>query len=283
MKYRISVIIPTFNRSSFLKRALVSVINQSISPNEIIVVDNGSTENTKSMLKENFTNIKYIFYPDKGVSKARNIGIKNSNCDWLCFLDSDDEWHLQKLEKQIKYLKFNSEIKFLHTDESWFRNGVYLNQLKKHEKSGGNIFENSLKLCCVSPSSTMINKDIFRSYGLFDETFTVCEDYELWLRITAKEQVGFLKEALVIKHGGHKDQLSKKYWGMDRFRVCAIEKNIMGNNFTPNQKNIAIEQLLKKLIVILNGAKKRNNNDTYNKFKLKYDFWKNYHMNNNNS
>ncbi len=274
MNKLISVIIPTLNRANLLERALRSVVNQTFPPDEIIVVDNGSTDDTKNMIKDNFQNIKYYFLSDKGVSKARNLGIKNSNCEWVSFLDSDDEWHPKKLEKQINLIKTNSKCKFIHSNEIWYRNGKNLNQLKKHKKKGGNIFKNCLKMCCISPSSVIINKNLFSNYGLFDESFQVCEDYEMWLRMSAKEEIFFLEDKLLIKHGGHKDQLSKKFWGMDRFRVYAIEKNLLKNNFSKDQNGLAIFYLLQKLRVIINGAKKRNNIKTYEEFKKKYNYWK---------
>ena len=274
MNKLISVIIPTLNRANLLERALRSVVNQTFPPDEIIVVDNGSTDDTKNMIKDNFQNIKYYFLSDKGVSKARNLGIKNSNCEWVSFLDSDDEWHRKKLEKQINFIKYNSKCKFVHSNEVWLRNGIHLNQLKKHKKKGGNIFKNCLKMCCISPSSVILKKNIFYDYGFFDESFQVCEDYEMWLRISAKEEICFLEDKLLIKHGGHKDQLSKKFWGMDRFRVYAIEKNLLNNNFSEYQNGLAKFFLLQKLEVIINGAKKRNNIETFEKFKKKYEYWK---------
>lgn len=274
MKLSISVIIPTLNRVNLLKRALRSVLNQTLPPDEIIVIDNGSTDDTKNMIKDNFQNIKYYYLHDKGVSKARNLGIKNSNSEWLSFLDSDDEWHRKKLEKQINFIKYNSKCKFVHSNEVWLRNGIHLNQLKKHKKKGGNIFKNCLKMCCISPSSVILKKNIFYDYGFFDESFQVCEDYEMWLRISAKEEICFLEDKLLIKHGGHKDQLSKKFWGMDRFRVYAIEKNLLNNNFSKYQNGLAKFFLLQKLEVIINGAKKRNNIETFEKFKKKYEYWK---------
>ena len=274
MKLSISVIIPTLNRVNLLKRALRSVLNQTLPPDEIIVIDNGSTDDTKNMINDNFQNIKYYYLHDKGVSKARNLGIKNSNSEWLSFLDSDDEWHRKKLEKQINFIKYNSKCKFVHSNEVWLRNGIHLNQLKKHKKKGGNIFKNCLKMCCISPSSVILKKNIFYDYGFFDESFKVCEDYEMWLRISAKEEICFLEDKLLIKHGGHKDQLSKKFWGMDRFRVYAIEKNLLNNNFSKYQNGLAKFFLLQKLEVIINGAKKRNNIETFEKFKKKYEYWK---------
>ncbi len=273
MNLSVTLIIPTLNRSKLLKRALQSVLNQTIIPKEIIVVDNGSRDSTKKMIERDFENIKYIYHNKKGVSKARNVGIKSARNELICFLDSDDEWCPKKIEKQVNFFSNNNDCKFLHTNEIWFQNGYHLNQLKKHMKEGGYIFENCLKICCISPSSTMIHKSLFEKHGLFDEELKVCEDYEMWLRVSSKEKIFFLKDKLVVKHGGHLDQLSKKYWGMDRFRVKAIEKNINNNYFSKNQNLIAIDYLLEKIKVILGGAKKRKNIKILNKYQQKYVHW----------
>ena len=235
----ISVIIPTYNRCDLLKRAINSVIKQTITPKEIIIVDNGSTDQTYQMVSSLFPEIDYFIEKKRGVSAARNKGILESKSKWIAFLDSDDAWKPTKLEKQMEYSVFNQDkYRIIHTDETWYRNKKILNQLKKHKKSGGNIFKNSLQLCCISPSSVVLKKQIFDDYGLFDENLEVCEDYDMWIRITAKEEVGFLDSPLVLKYGGHSDQLSKKFWGMDRFRIEALEKNLKNKCFTKIQKKL---------------------------------------------
>ncbi len=271
--FSISVVIPTFNRSDLLQRALKSVMKQSLKPDEIIVIDDGSTDTTKSMIKNNFPQIKYFNNKKKGVSSARNMGILKSSHNWICFLDSDDEWNECKLSKQRDYIKKNIHARFIHTNEIWYKNGKLFNQKKIHKKVGGFIFENCLKLCCISPSSVMIRRDLFRECGNFDENFEVCEDYELWLRISSKSKIDFLEEKLLIKHGGHKDQLSKMFWGMDRFRVKAIEKNLIKNIFSENQINLALKHLLLKIDIIMMGAKKRKNVYIYNKYLKKQKYW----------
>ena len=107
MKHSVTLIIPTLNRSQFLKRALISVLNQTFVPEEIIVVDNGSNDKTYQMIGDSFKNIRYIYFEDKGVSKARNEGLKNANNELICFLDSDDEWSENYLEKMYELVKKN--------------------------------------------------------------------------------------------------------------------------------------------------------------------------------
>ena len=270
----ISVIIPTYNRCDLLKRAIKSVIKQTITPKEIIIVDNGSTDQTYQMVLSLFPEINYFIEKKRGVSAARNKGILESKSKWIAFLDSDDAWKPTKLEKQMEYSVFNQDkYRIIHTDENWYRNKKFLNQLKKHKKSGGNIFKNCLQLCCISPSSVVLKKQIFEEYGLFDENLEVCEDYDMWIRITSKEEVGFLDSPLVFKYGGHNDQLSKKLWGMDRFRIEALEKNLKNKCFTKIQKKIVLDILIEKLTIVSNGAQKRGNNDTFRKYSDKLQYW----------
>ena len=270
----ISVIIPTYNRCDLLKRAINSVIKQTITPKEIIVVDNGSTDQTYQMVSSLFPEINYFIEKKRGVSAARNKGILESKSKWIAFLDSDDAWKPTKLEKQMEYSVFNQDkYRIIHTDETWYRNKKFLNQLKKHKKSGGNIFKNSLQLCCISPSSVVLNKQIFEEYGLFDENLEVCEDYDMWIRITSKEEVGFLDSPLVSKYGGHSDQLSKKFWGMDRFRIKSLEKNLKNEHFSKSQKINVLDTLIEKLTIVSDGALKRGNKEIFKKYNDKLQDW----------
>ena len=270
----ISVIIPTYNRCDLLKRAINSVIKQTITPKEIIIVDNGSTDQTYQMVSSLFPEINYFIEKKRGVSAARNKGILESKSKWIAFLDSDDTWKPTKLEKQMEYSVFNQDkYRIIHTDENWYRNKKFLNQLKKHKKSGGNIFKNSLQLCCISPSSVVLKKQIFDDYGLFDENLEVCEDYDMWIRITAKEEVGFLDSPLVLKYGGHSDQLSKKFWGMDRFRIKSLEKNLKNEHFSKSQKINVLDTLIEKLTIVSDGALKRGNKEIFKKYNGKLQDW----------
>ena len=210
----------------------------------------------------------------RGVSAARNKGILESKSKWIAFLDSDDAWKPTKLEKQMEFSIFNQDkYRIIHTDENWYRNKKFLNQLKKHKKSGGNIFKNSLQLCCISPSSVVLKKQIFEEYGLFDENLEVCEDYDMWIRITSKEEVGFLDSPLVLKYGGHSDQLSKKFWGMDRFRIKSLEKNLKNEHFSKSQKINVLDTLIEKLTIVSDGALKRGNKEIFKKYNDKLQDW----------
>ena len=273
-KYKISVVIPTLNRINTLQRALDSVINQTYKPAEIIVVDNGSSDGTLKFLREQYPKIIILTENKIGVSSARNKGIKKSINQWIALLDSDDAWHPRKLEIQTSMLDSAlKEYNLIHTDEVWFRNNKHINQMKKHKKQGGYIFERCLSLCCISPSSVLFKKNILDKVGLFDESLPVCEDYDMWLKICSTEEVLFAQDKLTYKYGGHKDQLSKSYWGMDRFRIKSIENIIKNFDLTYKQKKQAKKELIKKLKIIINGAFKRNNLSIVNEFSTKLEYW----------
>ena len=273
-KYKISVVIPTLNRINTLQRALDSVINQTYKPAEIIVVDNGSSDGTLKFLREQYPKITILTENKIGVSSARNKGIKKSINQWIALLDSDDAWHPRKLEIQTSMLDSAlKEYNLIHTDEVWFRNNKHINQMKKHKKQGGYIFERCLSLCCISPSSVLFKKNILDKVGLFDESLPVCEDYDMWLKICSSEEVLFAQDKLTYKYGGHKDQLSKSYWGMDRFRIKSIENIIKNFDLTYKQKKQAKKELIKKLKIIINGAFKRNNLSIVNEFSTKLEYW----------
>ena len=255
-----SVIIPTYNRYESTKKAIESVIAQSFTDYELIVIDDGSTDSTPEIEKKYRGTLHYIRQENSGVSSARNTGIKHSCSPHIALLDSDDLWLPDKLLIQKKFIEQNPKIRIHQTDEIWVRNGKRVNPGIRHRKKSGKIFIDSLSLCLISPSSVILDRGLFDDYGYFDERLPACEDYDLWLRITANEEVGLVNEGHIIKHGGHADQLSRKHWGMDRFRVYSILKFL--NNHSPGIDPIYINEAaniaLKKCNVLLNGAKKRD-------------------------
>lgn len=274
-KIKISVIIPTYNRKKFICRAIDSVKNQSNKVDEIIVIDNNSTDKTLELIKKKYKDILIAKEKKRGVSAARNLGVYKSKYDWVAFLDSDDEWEGNKIEKQVDLINNNkNQINFVHTDEIWFRNNTHLNQKKKHKKKGGYIFNDCLDICKISPSSSLMKKKLLTEYGYFDESFRVCEDYELWLRITSKEKIGYIDKPLVKKYGGHSGQLSKRYWGLDRFRIKALENLINNFPLNNNQKKKVIFKIIEKIDILIKGAKKRNKDFFCKTYSCKKDYWK---------
>jgi glycosyltransferase involved in cell wall biosynthesis len=257
----ISVIIPTWNRVNLVTRALDSVFAQHHLPDEVIVVDDGSTDNTSEVISRQFPEVKLFKQENMGVSAARNFGIQTAIGDWICLLDSDDTWQPEKLEKQLKALTAQPDYLLCHTNEIWIRNGKRVNQMKKHNKQGGYIFQRCLPLCVISPSSVMIHRNIFDDIGFFDEAMPACEDFDLWIRICARYPVLYLEDELITKYGGHEDQLSQQHWGMDRFRIFALEKIIGNAELKMSDRAAAIDMMLYKIDLYLTGAKKHGNTE----------------------
>jgi glycosyltransferase involved in cell wall biosynthesis len=253
----ISVIIPTYNRAEILPRALKSVLSQTFPPDEIIVIDDGSTDETATIVNNDFPEVQYIYQENLGVSTARNTGIAHSGCDWIALLDSDDEWLPAKLQKQIFMLEENPGYRICHTDEIWIRRGRRVNPHKKHRKYGGEIYNFCLPLCVISPSSVLIEKTIFTERGSFDTNLPVCEDYDMWLRICAYHPVLYIDEPLLIKYGGHSDQLSIKHWGMDRFRILALENILLDPGLTADKRLSTLQMIVQKIQIYITGAQKR--------------------------
>lgn len=258
MNVDVSVIIPTYNRATTLTRAIDSILQQTVQLTEIIVIDDGSTDHTKETLNQYENKITLIEQSNQGVSSARNTGIKAAQSTWIALLDSDDAWHPDKLNAQVQALQDNPSYLICHTDEIWYRHNKRVNQMKKHQKRGGDIFNQSLSLCAISPSSVLLHTKLLTEIGLFDESLPACEDYDLWLRITAHYPTLYIDQALTIKYGGHEDQLSKKYWGMDRFRIQTLLKIINSNTLSNEKRHAATHMLCKKVKVYLSGAIKRN-------------------------
>ena len=270
---KISVIIPTFNRKHTLQRAIDSVLAQTIKPYEIIIVDDGSKDGTKEWLLQNYPSVQYIHQPNNGVSSARNKGIQISQGSWIALLDSDDEWMPEKLEYQSRFLEMNRDSSFCHTNEIWIRNGVRVNQMKKHKKYGGDIFKHCLDICRISPSSSIIKKDVFEEVGAFDESLTVCEDYDLWLRVTAKFNILFLDEPLIKKYGGHSDQLSRVPEGIEQYRIRSLEKILSMGSLTETQFRSAKDMLIHKLNIYAKGLKKRDKYEELTSTEKKIQDW----------
>ncbi len=256
-----TVIIPTYNRAHIVGRAIISVLLQTFTDFECIVIDDGSTDSIEDVLSLYANTIKYIRVEHGGVSRARNTGITMAQGSWIAFLDSDDVWRKTKLQEQYEYIISHPDIYIHQTDETWIRKGRVVNPQTRHIKREGFIFEDSLHLCLISPSAVVVHKSVFENVGLFDERLTVCEDYDMWLRIAWQYHVGLLPHKLVVKFGGHGDQLSRALWGMDRFRVYAICKLLQhyGTKLPDEYYTKAINVALQKCDILANGAKKRSN------------------------
>lgn len=275
----VSVIIPTFNRASTLRRAITSVLSQSWESFELIIVDDGSTDATSDLLE----NLKAELRPQQkwtvltqensGVSSARNHGVSVACGEWIAFLDSDDEWVPDKLAKQVSWSQQQSHIPIIYTDEKWVRNGQPISKKKKHLKLGGDILIPSLKECLIGCSTVFLKRSLLNHYKGFREDFRVCEDYDLWLKISADHHVGYIPEELTLKYGGHEDQLSLAKC-MDYSRVMAIDDLLKTKTLLPESRRMAIEILIFKCHVLIKGYEKHNNLQNLKKIEEICSYWK---------
>ncbi len=264
-KPTVAAIIPTRDRAGWTERAVASVLAQTWPPDELVVIDDGSVDGTAEHLLATFprrgTNetspeIDVLRLDGRGVSAARNHGIRATTSEWLAFLDSDDEWLPDKLEAQLDALAEKPGHLLCHCDEIWIRNGQRVNPRRRHRKRGGFIFRHCLPLCAISPSSTIVHRSLFDRVGSFDESLPACEDYDLWLRVCARHPVLYVDRQLVRKHGGHADQLSRTP-ALDRYRIRALEKILAADVLADEDRQAAIATLTQKIDVYAAGARKR--------------------------
>jgi glycosyltransferase involved in cell wall biosynthesis len=259
----VSVVIPTFNRASLLGRAIDSVFRQTVQCSELIIIDDGSTDNTQELLNNLSTSARISFrvyqQKNRGPAAARNLGVCKTEFPFIAFLDSDDHWHKRKLEKQYQYLSENPDYRISHTREKWLRRGQHLNQKKKHIPRHGDIFDHCLQLCGVGTSTVMMKREMFDHVGLFDESLRCCEDYDLWLRISCRYPFLLVDEPLTVKEGGREDQLSSLYsLGMDRMRIYSLRKLLDTDMLDCHLHLRTLIEFKKKVTIFGNGCLKHD-------------------------
>lgn len=257
---KVSVIIPTYNRREMVKEAIGSVLDQGVEDLELIVVDDGSTDGTAEEISGYGGRVRLFRHErNRGVSAARNRGILHAKGKYIGFLDSDDLWVKGKLKAQVAFLDENPQYPLCYTDEIWIRRGRRVNPMRKHGKYSGWIFEKCLPLCIVSPSSALMRRSLFSKVGLFDEALPVCEDYDFWLRVSARFPIFFIEKKLIIKRGGHPGQLSQRSWGNDRYRVMALEKLLSEPYIGEEERELVLKEMEKKCRILVQGFLKRGN------------------------
>ncbi|NOY61231.1 MAG: glycosyltransferase [Calditrichaeota bacterium] len=254
---KISVIIPTFNRAALILEALESVLRQTVAVDEIIIVDDGSDDDTAAVLQKHKDSIRIVCQENRGVSAARNRGIAEAKYEWLAFLDSDDLWHANKIKRQKEALHGHVDSEICYTDEEWRKDGKWKNQKLIHQKFSGWIYPQCLPRCIISPSSVLLHRSIFKTVGLFDESLPACEDYDLWLRVAGRFPVLYLPEKLIVKRAGSWTQLSQNH-SLDRYRIIALQKMLDSGTLQYDDEKKTMEMLVEKCRVYSLGCRKHN-------------------------
>lgn len=256
----VSVIIPTYNRAETLPAAIESVLAQDYPHFELIVSDDGSTDETPGILDQYAKQLTVIRRENAGVSRARNRGIQASKGELIAFLDADDYWLPEKLSAQVAWFSQNPAAMICQTEETWIRNNRRVNPKARHKKRAGDIFIPSLSLCLISPSAVMVRRRLLDETGLFDPDLPACEDYDLWLRVTCRFPVGLIEKSFAVRRGGHADQLSALP-GLDKYRIRAIQKILHTGRLTPAQQDAAVKTLKVKCTIYADGCEKRGRHE----------------------
>lgn len=226
----ISVIIPTYNRAHYICEAIDSALAQTYKNIEIIVVDDGSTDNTKDIIHQLYNSkVTYILQKNAGPSSARNNGIKHSKGDLIAFLDSDDVWLPEKLEKQVKLIDQSHDIGLvacgiykIDSDKNIVGNPV----INRNYNSKRSFLKELMihNIITGGGSNSLIRRECFERVGLFDENLWIGEDWNLWLRIAKQYEVRFVEEPL-IKYRIHGNNLHKDLTKAED----SMKKNVLRN------------------------------------------------------
>lgn len=277
-KPAISVIIPTHNRAELLKRAICSVLDQRLACDQLIVVDDGSTDDTQKMLHDlarKESRLEVLRQDQRGVASARNRGLEASRGELIAFLDSDDCWLPDKLRMQAAAMQAQPEYCISHTREIWYRRDVRVNQKKKYDPPHGDVFSASLPMCVIGMSTIMARPQFFARHGLFDEQFPCCEDYELWLRAAAAQEIFLLiPHPLTAKHGGRPDQLSVIHrMGMDVYHIRVLLRLLENKALQPKQRQLAAQTLVKKCRIYGQGCHRHGRPEEAEQYLQLAAFW----------
>lgn len=291
MDISVSVIIPTFNRAHLISETIDTIINQSFKPSEIIVVDDGSSDDTENVIKKYSDNVKYVKIVNSGVCKARNVGVDTSRSDWIAFCDSDDLWHKDKLLKQFELIHHAPEVEYCFTNFQIYKNGQW-SQKTKFDESPNNywniprvdisshsfiikvpFYPNILKFQPIFPSTILMSKQFFAHIGKFDESFgrKMSEDFEFTLRCVQEKPIGVIAEPLVGIRW-HESNFSKGNIPVVSFIVGDIEildYSMKNHHLGSEYKSVITDQIIKRSIDAAHGA------FAYGDFKLVKDLLKN--------
>lgn len=243
----VTVIMPAFNAEKYIEEAIQSVLNQTYKKIELVIINNASSaDKTEEIIHKYLddTRIIYVKQQGKGLSNARNIGIQKSSGELVAFLDSDDLWHKEKIEKQVEYFRKNKEVFLVHTPYNILKDGRIINfkMLSEPQASclSGNIYNRLLCGNCIGVLTAMVRKEIFDKVGYFDETLWGAEDWDLWIRIAKNHKIGFINETLAT----YRDVGSSMCKNVEKYEptlYSVIKKHILNNADVP--ENIANEGL----------------------------------------
>jgi glycosyltransferase involved in cell wall biosynthesis len=257
---RVSVIIPTYNYCHFLGEAIQSVLEQTFSDFELIVVDDGSTDNTKEVV-DSFgdSRIRYIYQENRGVSAARNTGIKVSSGEYVAFLDSDDMWLPENLELKVKVLDSRSDVALICSDAYVFNDDTsdILGRLWHDKKSADRVnlqrvSKQPLKEMLsrggfIAPQLTVVRREVFTEVGYFDESLYVGEDWDMFIRIFLRFPIEVLDKPLV-RMRKHRDSLTANWDKIDLMRGLAAYDKVIRSYYLSDEHLKLVKRKLSRTL-----------------------------------
>lgn len=246
-KIDVDIIIPTFNCANYIKNAINSVLNQSFANIKVTIIDDGSVDETKKIVTSYSDLVTYIYQDNKGPASARNRGIKTSKSKYIAFLDSDDYFLANNLQRKISLLEKNPDIPWVYSDWQYVDDqGNYLEKGSERfnfstKKLSGEIFEELLyKRNFIATDSVVMRRSLLDDVGLFDEIIPSQEEYDLWLRISAKYPVLYINDVLLTVTI-HPQSLSKDFgkWACGNAFIVNKIENIIPEKFHLKKKDLA--------------------------------------------
>ena len=267
----VAVIIPVRGRPRLLERALQSVLDQSVAPAEVLVIvdetprggaaDADSATGFADSFAARGAGFTVLHSDGRGPAAARNLGARAARTKWLALLDSDDTWSPEKLALQLAYREKRPQLHGCQTLESWFRDGVELQQPQRLRPRPGRFLRDSFFTCLVACSAVMIRRDTLLGLGGFDESYVVCEDFELWLRYLEQYPMGLVPLALTQKHAGGWPQQSQSQTMLDAVRIRAILSAVDRKTISAEERVAAHAACSQKLEILGRGAARHGSAD----------------------
>ncbi|BAI62004.1 putative glycosyltransferase [Methanocella paludicola SANAE] len=274
---KVSVIVATYNRENVISDTIDSIFNQTFQDYEIIIVDDGSTDNTNAILKKYGNKINYVnIYHSGSPSYARNTGIKLAKGKYIAILDSDDLWFPEKLEKQVNFMENHSDVGVLGTffetvNDDNGNKKIYLLPTNPNILKWCLIFSN-----CIAHSSVIIRSEIIKMLGYYDKSVDFCEDYDLWIRASRITNIANLPEVLLSYHI-HDSSISSVYFEeQEKIALCIMILNvrkILNNNVS--------DEIILNMKRVYNGFLLNNNDEVENAFNIMFELYNHYTNNNN--
>jgi glycosyltransferase involved in cell wall biosynthesis len=242
---QVSVIIPTFNCAALVKEAIESALAQTYRDFEVIVVDDGSDDDTTSVVAQFGSDIHYLRQTNQGASAARNQGIAMSRGKYIAFLDADDVWKPNKLAEQIPVLERDSSIGLVYSD--WAitsENGeTKASQLKDLKPASGYVFDGLVQCGFILTSGTVVRRSCLEDVGHFDKTLSIAQDYDLWLRICYRWKIELVNKVLVTKRDRN-GNLSSNLVKTATERIALFDKALKNfTDMTPATRRLVKNQL----------------------------------------